>query len=129
MVIGLSEFRAAMAKVAADTDAASKAIITEASALITKEAKANFSGRHKKGQPHMGGAQPNVVSGKLRRSIKRSKVKKTADGWTSTVKPALIYAKRIETLGYPYFTPAVKDSEAAVQAIAKKRYSAAIGKW
>ena len=132
MVLGLSEFRAAMDKVIAQADAAAKAIVTQGAASIEAAAKANFAGAHKKGQPHVGGDLPNVVTGTLRRSITHTSVVKVGLGtWGTTVGPTTVYGRRVElgfngSKGYPFFGPAVEKNAKKLQDIAVKAWTAAI---
>jgi hypothetical protein len=96
--------------------------VTRAAARVEAVAKKNFEGAHKRGEPHVGGASPNVVSGTLRRSITRTQVFRLGEtDWGTKVGPATVYARRIElgypggghgpghqrTRAFPYFKPAV----------------------
>lgn len=128
-VLGLSEINAAFDKIMAETAAASRAIVAESALVVEKKAKGNFSGVHKRGQPHVGGDQPNVVTGTLRRSIGNDGIH--ADGLTGAstrVGPRTIYGRRVElgyqgSKGYPYFSPAVRDTREEVLAIARRRWT------
>lgn len=97
---GLKAFEDALTRISAEADAAAKSIVTKGAAIIEAKAKANFSGAHKRGEPHVGGDKPNVVTGSLRRSIRHYPVVRhgVADYGTS-VFPSAIYARRVE-LGY-----------------------------
>ena len=70
--------------------------------LIEGNAKRGFEGSHAKGQPHVGGNKPNVVSGTLYRSIKLIPDSPEPVGlgvWRVTVAPTTVYGRRIE-LGF-----------------------------
>jgi hypothetical protein len=100
-ILGLAEFRAAIEKVAAETDAAARLAVTKAAAYLEKEAKAGFEGVHGKGQPHVGGDKPNVVTGTARRSIRSDPVSRMGLGdYRTIVAPRAVYYRRLE-LGYP----------------------------
>lgn len=114
--LGIPEFMGALEKVTRDADAASKMIVHTGSMKLVREAKANFDGSHKKGQPHQGGDKPNVVTGTLRRSIRATPVEKTGlFEYSSSVGPTVVYGRAVE-LGYaprnmrpfPYFNPAAE---------------------
>lgn len=114
-MIGFEQFSAAIDKVIAQADAAAKATVAQAAAELEKSAKSNFSGTHKRGQPHVGGDLPNVVTGTLRRSITHEPVKKIGLGtWATTVGPTVVYGRRVElglngSKAYAYFSPAYRD--------------------
>ena len=138
-VLGLSEINAAFDKIVAETEVASRAIVAESAAVVEAKAKANFAGAHKRGAPHTGGSQPNVVTGTLRRSIGHDGIHSEGIGGASArVGPRTIYARRVELgftgtdaagrtfnqPGYPYFVPAVRDTRDQVEAIARRRWTA-----
>ena len=124
-VIGLSQIEAAITKVIAESAAASVAIVTEGAATVERVAKGNFEGAHKKGEPHVGGDKPNIVTGTLRRSIRHDPVHKDGLAGASTrVGPSVIYARRVELeYGYAFFEPAVKDTRDELREIAKRHWS------
>lgn len=130
---GLGPVMEAFAKVSAQADLAARSIVAKAAAEAEKQAKAGFSGSHAKGEPHVGGNKPNIVTGNLRRSIKHDPVHR--DGIASygtTVGPTAVYGRRVE-LGYagggggpghqrtrpfPYFEPGARRAQARFDAIA-----------
>ena len=120
-VTNLRELDAAIGRLSTRLSLVARTTVTRAAARVEAEAKHNFDGAHGRGQPHVGGASPNVVSGTLRRSIGHSMISRigTVD-WGTIVGPRTKYARRVE-LGYPggegrghqhtrpfpYFKPAV----------------------
>lgn len=138
---GINEAIAAIEKQINQAQQASVEIVAETAALVENTAKKNFEGSHAKGAPHVGGDKPNVVSGSLRRSIRHSPiVRDGATGAMTRVGPTMVYGRRVE-LGfvgtdsagrsynqppYPYFTPAVKATQAASQEIARRRWARAM---
>ena len=128
-VVGLSEINAAFDKIMAETAAASRVIVAESALVVEKKAKSNFSGVHKRGQPHEGGDRPNVVTGTLRRSIGNDGIHPDGlTGASTRVGPKMIYGRRVElgyqgSKGYPYFSPAVTDTRDEVLAIARRRWT------
>lgn len=140
-LLGVPELRAALAKVAAQTDGAARATVAEAMAEVVAAAKGNFEGSHKKGEPHTG-SKPNVVSGDLRRSIISTPVVKLATGeWGSEAGPTQIYGRRVELgfrgtdalgrrfnqSGYPYFVPAVEEVEPRFAVIGARNWAKFLG--
>ncbi len=121
---GASAVQAALRKVTREADAASRVIVSKSAALVIAESKSNFSGSHAKGQPHVGGDQPNVVSGNLRRSIEASSIVRIGFAtYAASVGPTAIYGRRVElgyqgSRGYPYFTPAVEKTRIPISRIA-----------
>jgi hypothetical protein len=121
---GLKEVQAAIVDVGKQVDLAAAANVKEASARLIKDAQANFSGSHKKGEPHVGGSQPNIVTGNLRRSIMADSLTHGAMGiYSTTVGPTLKYGRRVElglapTGAYPYFGPAAAKLRTEMAAIA-----------
>lgn len=120
-------------EMAARADAASKTIIAESSAVVIKNTQAQFQGSHKKGQPHEGGTQPNIVTGYLRRSIRGTSIVKTGIAqYETTVGPNAIYGRRIElgyggSVAYPYFAPGVKESMPELAEIQARNYRKYLG--
>ncbi len=130
---GVGDFRHAMEVMVAAAAAASMLAVGEAALAIEAEAKANFSGSHRKGQPHVGGNKPNVVTGTLRRSIHVEGPLATHDGATATVGPSMIYGRRVElgfkgSTAYPYFQPGVDKVTPRIAEIAARQWAAAIAK-
>lgn len=115
-ILGLREFHAALAKVAADVDAADKAGVAKMAALVEAAVKGNFQGSHAKGEPHVGTSppRPNVVTGTTRRSIRTDPLERHGIGdWGTKVAPRVKWARALElgktpdSAAYPYFEPAV----------------------
>lgn len=108
---GLQEVYEAIDKASERADEAARSIVAKGAAVVEAEIKAGFSGAHAKGQPHVGGTQPNVVTGTLRRSVRADPVVKTGPGeYSTTIGPRTVYARRVElgwhsARGYPYVTP------------------------
>ena len=140
-LIGLHEVKAELNRIIAATDAASRQIVVDSASLVERLAKKNFEGSHKRGQPHIGGAFPNVVSGTLKREITFDPVTQTGPGQYETKGgPRTVYGRRVElgyaggsggrghqtTRAFPYFVPAVKEAQPQLTEIAAKRYRAAI---
>lgn len=137
-VYGLAEVRAALEKVTREADAASRVIVVKGAAMAESAAKKNFDGSHAKGQPHVGGDKPNVVTGNLRRSITHDPVVRIGvASYGTRVGPTVIYGRRVE-LGYqgggggrghqttrpfPYFGPAVAATAAPLNALAYKTWA------
>jgi hypothetical protein len=112
---GLSEWRSALKMTESKIDNANRAAVVALGALAEREAKSNFQGSHRKGMPHVGGAQPNVVTGNLRRSITVTGVRSIGMGsYSLRVYPSAIYSRAIEmgrpghNRAYPFFGPAIK---------------------
>lgn len=127
--IGVDAFLNGLKKVGDQADAASKQIVSKGALLLTREAQSNFQGAHKRGQPHVGGAQPNVVTGALRRSIRPDPVVRTGVfEFGTTVGPRLIYGRAVE-LGYmtrrafPYFFPAVQKVTPQLRALSEATWA------
>lgn len=100
-VLGLTEFRAAIVKVTAEMDAAARLAVARAAAFLEKTTKDNFEGVHAKGQPHVGGDRPNVVTGTARRSVRSDPIRRLGLGdYSEIVAPRAKYYRRLE-LGYP----------------------------
>ena len=122
--LGVDAALAALAKKAAEVDVVSRQVVTKSAAVVIRAAQANFEGAHKKGEPHVGGSLPNVVTGTLRRSIVMSKVTRNGVGdFSSSVGPTAVYGRAVELglrngASYPYFSPAVTATRSQVQAVA-----------
>lgn len=121
--VGMEELQAAFMRAGAQVDAAAKANVAEASLRLIKDARDNFEGSHKKGQPHVGGSKPNVVTGNLRRSIMSDGLTHFAMGdYGTKVMPTVKYGRRVElglapTGAYPYFGPATAKLRNEIAAI------------
>lgn len=137
-MLGLKEFEAALKRVATGADSAGRTAVVKAAALAEAEAKRNFEGSHGKGEPHVGGDKPNVVTGTARRSIVHDPVVQYGFGdWATKVGPTVKYGRRLE-LGYPrqpgagrghqttrpfpYFGPAAKKAREAFPSIAAEQW-------
>lgn len=128
--VGITELEKAFTRVGAQADVAARANVDAASAILIRDAQSNFEGAHKKGQPHVGGAKPNIVTGTLRRSIRGEGVKHYGMGmYTNTVGPTTKYGRRVE-LGmsghggaYPYFGPAAKQLRKEMVSIATANWA------
>ena len=128
---GVDEFVAALDRVATRTSAELRAAAGEMAGELEKQAKLNASGR----------PGPEVVTGTLRRGITHDPVTPYGvAGWQTKVGPTVIYSRRIELgfhgadslgrvynqPGYPYFLPAVKDSQPRLAAIFARHVAAAL---
>lgn len=126
-ILGLAEFEAALRRVAFEAGEAGRIAVAKTAAMVEAEAKKNFDGAHRKGEPHVGGSRPNVVTGNLRRSIRTDPIKVYALGdYGTVVAPRAIYGRRIElgypgggggpgqqpTRAFPYFVPAAQHAGA-----------------
>lgn len=125
-MFGVAEWQKKFAEAAIGVDLAARANVTVAAAELVKEAMANFEGAHRKGEPHVGGNKPNVVTGTLRRSIKADPIRRDmTGGYSTTVGPqGAVYSRAIE-LGrkghnrpFPYFGPAAASVRARMTGIA-----------
>ena len=111
-------------------DLAARKSVIETAVDVERRAKANFVGSHRRGQPHVGGNKPNVVSGDLRRSIQIRPPVRTAKGsWKCDVGPNMIYGARVEfgyrgtgggpgqhtTRPFPYMAPAIRAAQPGVR--------------
>lgn len=116
-VVGMGELFAAIDRITAEAAVVAKSIVTSGAAQTVRAAQENFEGTHKKGEPHVGGPKPNVVTGMLRRSIKFTPPERLGlFEYSSQIGPTTVYGRAVE-LGYaarnmrpfPYFTPAAKQ--------------------
>lgn len=102
-IANLREFHAAIDRLEQRVVLMARQTVARAADEIIAKAMKNFDGAHRKGQPHVGGDKPNVVTGTLRRSIHHTVLQAFEGGmggWETMVGPATVYARRIE-LGYP----------------------------
>jgi hypothetical protein len=126
---GLEDLEKAVVRAGVQADAAARANTNLAAATLIRDAQNNFQGSHKKGQPHVGGDKPNVVTGNLRRSIMADSTKSFGMGIYSTqVGPTMKYGRRVElglapTGAYPYFGPAAAKLRAELGAIATANWA------
>lgn len=125
-VAGLSELFSAIDRISTEADQVAKSIVTSGAAQTVREAQSNFQGSHKKGEPHVGGDGPNVVTGTLRRSIRYTAPERLGMfEYSSQIGPSVVYGRAVE-LGYaarnmrphPYFIPAAKNIMARLNGIA-----------
>lgn len=130
-VLGLSELNAAIDRITAEATEVARTIVTTAGADTVREAQGNFEGSHKKGEPHVGGDKPNVVTGNLRRSIRYTPPERLGMFEYSTqVGPTTVYGRAVE-LGYaarnvrphPYFTPAAAHALERITATAEAEWA------
>lgn len=121
---GIDQLQAAFVRAGSQVDAAARANVTQASLILIKDAQGNFEGSHKKGQPHVGGSKPNIVTGNLRRSIMADSLIHVAMGeYSTSVAPTAKYGRRVElglapTGAYPYFGPAAASLRRQMASIA-----------
>lgn len=114
--IGIAEVEAAYTKVSIAADLAVKAALVKIAADVVKRAMGNFEGSHKKGERHVGGSKPNIVTGNLRRSIFMTPPVRSGVDWHITVAFGAMYGRAVElgktpgSAKYPFFTPAVEAS-------------------
>lgn len=123
---GWDKARREFVRMGVQADAIARRNVSDMAMRLIKLAQANFEGSHAKGEPHVGGIKPNMVSGNLRRSIQaQGGVRQVGLGvYSTTVGPTAKYGRRVE-LGYknmnrpfPYFGPASHKVRAEAEAIA-----------
>ena len=131
-ILGLSEFGAALSRVTAELDVASKRAIARAAAEVEKDAKVNASGA----------PGPEVVTGTARRGVSHNPVHRVGlFGWQTEVGPTVIYSRRLD-LGFvgtdslgriynqqprPFFTPAWQKNIRRAIAIYAEEWAKALG--
>jgi hypothetical protein len=126
---GIEDLEKAVTRAGIQVDAAARANVSVAAATLIRDAQNNFVGAHKKGQPHVGGNKPNVVTGNLRRSIMADSTKHYGMGlYSTTVGPTMKYGRRVElglapTGAYPYFGPAAAHLRLEMAAIATANWA------
>lgn len=126
---GMEALERAFVRVGTQVDQAARANVTQGSLTLIKDAQANFQGSHRKGQPHVGGNKPNVVTGNLRRSIMADSLRHLAMGeYSQQVGPTMRYGRRVElglapTGAYPYFGPAAKQLRTQMATIATANWA------
>lgn len=100
-ITGVDAFLAGVEKQVAAFDVAARATATEAAAWVEAEAKGNFVGSHRRGEPHVGGPRPNVVTGNARRSITHEPIRRVGvAAYYTRVGPTAVYGRRLQ-LGWP----------------------------
>jgi Bacteriophage HK97-gp10, putative tail-component len=126
---GLEEMEKAFTRAGVQADLAARENVRVAAMSLVRDAQNNFQGSHKKGQPHVGGDKPNIVTGNLRRSIMADSMKHYGMGvYSTSVGPTMKYGRRVElglapTGAYPYFGPAAKQLRAEMGAIATANWA------
>lgn len=128
---GLKQFDDWLAKQSTATDNAVKEGVAKAAALTVKDVQANFEGSHKRGQPHVGGPKPNIVTGYLRRSVIMQPLVRTGPAsYSTSVGPTAIYARAIElglrqapNVSYPYFRPGVSEATKEFPTIMREAFA------
>lgn len=135
---GLSDVLAAFEKVSVQADTATRVIVVKAAAVAEAEIKRGFSGSHKKGEPHVGGNKPNIVTGNLRRSVTHTAVTRSGLGeYSSRVGPTAVYGRRVElgyagggggrghqpTRAFPYFRPGADAARRQFGALAATEWA------
>lgn len=121
--VGSQALSAKLRQMQAEADRTPRLILAKSSAVVIHAAQENFEYSHAKGEPHVGGDKPNIVTGYLRRSIRNSGIVRLgfAD-YATKVGPTAVYGRAIE-LGlrngakYPFFGPAVESTHPELEAI------------
>jgi len=128
-VLGLSEFNAALTRVMTQADEAAKDLLAKAAAEAEAQMKSNFAGAHARGMPHVGGKQPNIVSGYLRRSITADPISRSGLGeYSTSLGPRAIYGRRVELdYGYAYFQPGAKAASGKFPALSSATWRSFLG--
>lgn len=137
-LLGLREFLEAVRRVEEGAGEAAREAVAETAAMVERDAKANFQGAHKRGQPHTGGDKPNVVTGTLRRSIKADPIRRySLAEYGTVVAPRAIYGRRVElgwphsdgqvghgvTRAFPFFGPAAKKAREEFPRVTAEKWS------
>jgi hypothetical protein len=128
---GEDKLKAALDALLLRIDAASKQIVAQGSALAISAAQRNFQGTHAKGEPHVGGDLPNIVTGDLRRSISADPIRRYAvAAYSVRLGPRMVYARSVEfgyngSRGYPYFTPAMRQVTPVINQTAQRLWAQA----
>jgi HK97 gp10 family phage protein len=131
-VFGVAEVKAALDRIVAESTAASVRIVKRAEAVVEANAKKQFTGSHKRGEPTTStpGSPPDVVTGTLRRSIVSDVPTLSGFVVTGRVYPTAVYA-RIQELGgqglppRPYMQPAYEASLDKLRDIAVQEWGKA----
>ena len=138
---GVKEFERAIEVMIAKVDVAAREAVTKGGHLIEAKSKEQFSGAHAKGQPHVGGNAPNVVTGTARRSIHGDSITHIGFGtWQSLTGPSVVYGRRLElgfngvdalgrvydTQGYPYMQPGFDEAKPELPRIFAEAWGAAL---
>lgn len=133
-LLGLDKLKEALDKLERDTGQAAKEAVSVAAQIAEAEIKAQFQGAHAKHMPHVGGDQPNVVTGRLRASVHADVVSLIGPSQYGTfVGPRMVYGRRVElgygntSRGYPYTHPGFEKAKpkiAAAQGSVIRKYLA-----
>ena len=129
MWTGIADLEKAVVRAGAQVDAAARENVRVGAMTLIRDAQSNFEGSHRKGEPHVGGDKPNIVTGNLRRSIMADSLKHTAmGGYSTSVGPTMKYGRRVElglapTGAYPYFGPAAAHLRTEMAAIATANWA------
>jgi hypothetical protein len=117
--VGMDEVMRNISEMAARAQAGAREVVVGSAAIVEAQAKANFAGHHRRGEPHVGGpgSYPNIVTGTLRRSITHTPVMQAGLAtFVSTVGPTAKYGRRVELqYRYAYFAPAREQSRVRLQ--------------
>lgn len=137
-LLGLGEFLAALKRAEEQAGEASRDAVAQTAAMVEREAKANFSGSHRRGEPHVGGDKPNVVTGNLRRSIHADPIRRySLAEYGTIIAPRAVYGRRVElgwphsdgqrghgvTRAFPYFTEPAAKARREFPRIAEERWA------
>jgi hypothetical protein len=133
-VFGVSEVKAALDRIVAQSTAASVRIVKRAEAVVEANAKRQLKLKgHKRGTPtdSAPGEPPSTISGTLGRSIRSDVPSLSGFVATGRVYPTAVYA-RIQELGgnglppRPYMQPGYEASLSRMQEIATEEWGRAI---
>jgi len=129
---GVAEWGAAMTGLVASMDVAVRKSVNEGAYLQKKMVRANMGGSPRwDAQRHINyprGGGPGEVTGKLRSGVGYIPIVRRGFGHYSTIlKAKRKYAAKVERQ-YPYFTPAVRESTPAVDAVFLRNYAAVIAR-
>ena len=143
-VTGISGFNAGIDAIIKAAETATRTALQMNAQTLVKAAVLGFNGQHPKGTPRTaGGNRPQNVTTNLSRSIHPLTSTPTplgAGSWSIRVAPTTVYGRRIElgfsgtdSLGrrfnqpaYPYLSPALSRSRAAMQGIYEYYWGAAL---
>jgi hypothetical protein len=118
--VGMDEVMRQITEMAARAQAGARTVVVGSAAIVEAQAKANFAGHHRPGEPHVGGpgSYPNVVTGNLRRSITHTPVAQAGLAtFLSTVGPTARYGRRVELdYRYAFFEPVRDQTRLRLQA-------------
>ena len=127
---GFSKLTSVLNETASGANLAAREAVAVGMAIVEREVKSNFVGAHGRGEPHVGGDKPNIVTGQLRDSLYPEPVKSVGPGeWSSSIGPRKVYGRRVElgysgggkgrghgsTRSFPYFGPGVETAMPKVE--------------